>query len=56
MRNTRLYESHAGIKISGRNINDLRYADDNTIMAETKEELKFLDERGEQKSWLETQH
>ena len=56
MQNSRLNESQAGIKISGRNINDLRYADDNTIMAETKEELKFLDERGEQKSWLETQH
>ena len=56
MRNAGLDEAEAGIKISGRNINNLRYADDNTIMAETKEELKFLDERGEQKSWLETQH
>ena len=56
MQNVKLNESQAGIKISGRNINNLRYADDNTIMAETKEELKFLDERGEQKSWLETQH
>ena len=42
MRNTRLYESHAGIKISGRNINNFRYVDDTTLMAESKEELKSL--------------
>ena len=42
MRNTRLYESHTGIKISGRNINNLRCADDTTLMAESKEELKSL--------------
>ena len=42
MRNTRLDEAQAGIKITGRNINDLRYADDNTIKAESKEELKSL--------------
>ena len=42
MRNTRLYESHAGIKISGRNINNLRCAYDTTLMAESKEELKSL--------------
>ena len=35
-------EAHAGIKIAGRNINNLRYADDTTLMAESKEELKSL--------------
>ena len=40
MRNARLDEAQAGIKIAGRNINNLRYADDTTLMAETKEELK----------------
>ena len=42
MRNTGLDESQAGIKISGRNINNLRYADDTTLTAESKEELKSL--------------
>ena len=42
MRNVRLKETHAGIKISGRNINNLRYADDTTLMAESEEELKSL--------------
>ena len=42
MQNARLDESQAGIKIAGRNINNLRYADDNTLMAENKEELKSL--------------
>ena len=42
MRNTRLGEAQAGIKIAGRNINNLRYADDNILMAESKEELKSL--------------
>ena len=42
MRNTRLDEAQAGIKISGRNINNLRYADDTTLMAENEEELKSL--------------
>ena len=40
----RLDKSQAGIKIARRNINNLRYADDTTLMAESKEELKFLDE------------
>ena len=40
MRNARLDETQAGIKIAGRNINNLRYADDTTLMAESKEELK----------------
>ena len=42
MRNTRLDEAKGGIKIAGRNINNLRYADDTTLMAENKEELKSL--------------
>ena len=42
MRNARLDELQAGIKIFGRNINNLRYADDNTLMAESEEELKSL--------------
>ena len=42
MRNAGLNEEQAGIKIAGRNINNLRYADDNTIMAESEEELKSL--------------
>ena len=49
----------AGVKIAGKNINNLRYADDTTLMAENEEELKkALDEseRGEWKSWLKAQH
>ena len=42
MRNAGLEEAQAGIKISGRNINNLRYADDTTLMAESEEELKNL--------------
>ena len=42
MRNTELEEAQAGIKIAGRNINNLRYADDTTLMAESEEELKSL--------------
>ena len=42
MRNARLDEAQAGIKIAGRNINNLRYADDATLMAESKEELRSL--------------
>ena len=42
MRNAELGETQAGIKIAGRNINTLRYADDTTLMAESKEELKSL--------------
>ena len=49
MRNARLDEAQAGIKIARRNINNLRYADDTILMAESEEELKSLDynERGE---------
>ena len=54
-----LDDSQAGIKIARRNINDLKYADDTILMAESKKELKSLlikvkEERG--KSWLKTQH
>ena len=54
-----LDEAQAGIKIAGRNINNVRYADDTTLMAESEEELSEpLDEseRGEWKSWLKAQH
>ena len=59
MRNARLDESQAGIKIAERNINNLRYADDTTLMAESEEELKSLlmkvkEESG--KNWLKAQH
>ena len=42
MRNAGQYEAQAGVKIAGRNINNLRYADDTTLMAESEEELKSL--------------
>ena len=42
MRNAELKETQAGMKTAGRNINNLRYADDTTVMAETEEELKSL--------------
>ena len=42
MRNTGLEEAQAGIKIAGRNINNLRYEDDTTLMTESEEELKYL--------------
>ena len=42
MQNAELYESQSGIRIAGRNINNLRYAGDTTLMAESKEELKSL--------------
>ena len=48
MQNARMDEAQAGIKISGRNINNLTYADDTTLMAESKEELKSL-EKGKRK-------
>ena len=57
MRNAGLDEAQAGIKIAGRNINNLRYAEDTTFMAESKEELKSLLLRvKEWKSWFKTQH
>ena len=59
MQNARLNESQAGIKIAGRNINNLRYADDTTLMAESEEELKSLlmkVKEESEKSWLKAQH
>ena len=59
MRNTRLDEAQAGIKIARRNINNLRYSDDTTLMAESQQELKsFLMKVKEEseKSWLKTHH
>ena len=50
MRNTGLEETQAGIKIAGRNINNLRYADDTTLTAESEEELKSLLMRGKEES------
>ena len=50
MRNTGLEEAQAGIKITGRNINNLRYADDTTLMAESQEELKSLLTKVKEKS------
>ena len=55
--NAWLDESQVGIEIAGRSINNLRYADDNTLMADTEKELKsFLRVKGEWKIWLKTQH
>ena len=64
MRNARLEETQAGIKIARRNINNLRYADGTTLMAESEEELKSLLMKGfftllfqeSGKSWLKAQH
>ena len=58
MQNAGLDEAQAGIKIAGRNINNLRYVDDTTFMAESEKEKEPLDEseRGEWKSWLKAQH
>ena len=59
MFNARLDESQAGIKIAGRNINYLRFADDTTLMAESEEELKSLLMRVKEenwKNWFKTQH
>ena len=58
MRNAGLEEAQAGIKIAGRNTNNLRYADDSTHMAESEEPKEPLDEseRGKWKSWLKTQY
>ena len=58
MRNSKLDESQARIKISRRNINNLRYADDTTVVAEQSGTKEPLDEseRREGKGWLQTQH
>ena len=56
MRNAGLEEAQAGIKIAGRIINNLRYADDTTLMAESEEELQSLLMKAKVKSWLKAQH
>ena len=58
IRNAGQEETQAGIKIAGRNLNNLRYADDTTLMAESKELKSVLMRVKEEseKSWLETQH
>ena len=58
MQNARLDKEQNGIKIAGRNINNFRYVDDTTFMAESEEKLKSLlmKSKGEWKSWLKTQH
>ena len=62
MRNAGLDEAQVKIKIAGRNIKNLRYADNNTLMAENEEELKSLlmkvkeESESQWKNWLETQH
>ena len=59
MKNPGLEEAQARVKIARRNINNLRYADDTTLVTESKEELKSLfdeSERGKRKSWLKIQH
>ena len=59
MQNAGLEEAQAGIKIAGRNINNLRYADDPTLVAESEEELKSLLMKVKEKSeknWLKSQH
>ena len=59
MRNAGLEKAQAGIKIARRNINNLRYADDTTLMVESEEELKSLlmkVKEESEKSWLKVQH
>ena len=59
MRNTGLEEAQSVIKIAGRNINNLTYADDTTVMTESKEEVKSLQMKMKEESgkcWLKAQH
>ena len=56
MQNAGLDEAQAGTKIAGRNINNLRYTDDTTLMGESEEELKSLLMKEESENWLKTQH
>ena len=56
MRNAGLEEAQAGIKIAGRNINNLRYADDTTLMAERRMKEPLDESERELKSWLKAQH
>ena len=56
MKNSGLDEAQARIKIAGRNIKNLRYADDTTLLAESEEEIKSLLMKVKEESWLKTQH
>ena len=56
MRNAWLDEAQAGIKTARRNINNLRYTDNTTVMAESEEELESLLMKVKEESWLKTQH
>ena len=56
MRNARLDEAHAGIKIAERNIKNHRYAEDRDIMAESKEKLTSFLMKVKKKNWLKIQH
>ena len=59
IRNAGLQEAQVGIKIAGRNINNLKYADDTTLMGESEEELKSLlmkVKEESEKNWLKAQH
>ena len=58
MENAGLDETQAGMKVAGRNINNIRHADNTTLMAESEEELKSLLMKVEKKkkNWLESQH
>ena len=56
IRNAGLDEAQTAIKIAGTNINNLRYADDTTLMAESEEELKSLLMKMKKESWLKAQH
>ena len=59
IRNAGMDEAQAGVKMAGKNVNNLRYADDTTLMAENEEELNSLLmklKKESEKTWLETQH
>ena len=56
MQNAVLYEAQAGVKIAGRNINNVRYADDTTLLGDSEEELKSLLMKVREESWPKTQH
>ena len=59
MRNTGMYEAQAGIEVAGRNINNVKYADNTTLMEESEEELKSLlmkVKEESENSWLKAQH
>ena len=56
MQNAGLHEAQAGIKIAGKNINNLRYADDTTLMTESEELKSLLMKEENGKNWLQSQH